>query len=371
VFTIQNLLLPKTKLIISTTLRKLILGNLIGNIPNSIIRDIKEIVELDIYKNNIQVIKKLDDSHIEKYNFLQKHPISFPRDKAYESKYMYKVNDVYLSTRTGVIWSDSKILLESVGSMRRLLGWGGVLVDFLMRKSSTKIQESVIVCPDTGYYHWLLEVLPNVLHLLQELEEDVKIVIPKKSGKYLTTALKYILKDKYENKIIFLDKPTKVKTVYFAYYESQSGYVRKIDRDILKKYFLDFEQAKENNRKIYISRLKAPKRSLGNEKEVEDTLKKEGFEIVYAEDLNWLEQIKLYNNCSFIIAPHGAGLGNVIWSQKSTKILEIFPYDKFHFCFATLAKSNELKYDYLICNKDKNSSGRVDIEQLLNKLVSL
>jgi hypothetical protein len=366
-----NLIFPKFKLKLKSLMERVVLGKMLENIPNSIIRDIKEIVELDLYKDSIQVIKKIDDSHIEKYNFLQKYPLRFPRDKAYESKYMYKVNDVYLSPRTGVIWTDSKILLESIGSMGRFLGWGGVLVDLLMRKSSTKIQESVIVCPDTGYYHWLLEVLPNVLHLLKEMEEDVKIVISKKSSKYITTALKYILKDNYENKIIFLDKPTKVKTVYFAYYESQSGYVRKIDRDILKEYFLDFEQAKENSRKIYISRLKAQKRSLGNEKEVEDTLKKEGFEIVYAEDLNWLEQIKLYNSCSFIIAPHGAGLGNTIWCQKDTEILEIFPYEKHHFCFATLAKSNELKYDYLICNKDENSSGRVDIEQLLNKLVSL
>lgn len=367
----KNLIFPKLKLKISNLLNKIILGKVIGSIPFSIIRDIKEVVELDIYKGSLEVAQKLDDSCVEKYSFLEDFPMRFPRDKAYSSKYIYKANNTYVSSRTGVIWTDSgKILIESVGSMGRLLGWGGVLVDILMNKSSDEIQESVIVCPDTGYYHWLLEVLPNVLHLLKNVEEDVKIVIPQKSSKYLTTALKHVLKDEYENKVISIEKPTKVKTVYFAYYEDQSGYVRKVDRDILKEYFLDFVQ-EQNNRKIYISRAKAPKRSIGNEKEVEEALKKEGFEIVYAEDLNWLEQIRLYNSSSFIVAPHGAGLSNTIWCQKDTKILEVFPFNGLHFCFATLAKSNELEYDYIVCEKDDKSSGKVNLNQLVEKVKSL
>ena len=368
----NNLIIPKIRLKISSILNKLILGNIVGNIPYSVVRDIKEIIDLEQYKNKISIFKKLDDSYIEKYNFPDFYPMRFPREKAYEAKYIYEINDAYISARTGIVWTDNgKILLESVGSINRLIGWGGVLVDLLMNKSSYTIEDNVIVCPDTGYYHWLLEVLPNILHLLKNVDEDIKIVIPSKSSQYLITALKYILKDSYNEKIITLDKPIKVKKVYFAYFESQSGFVRKIDRDMLKKYFMIDKNKDQKKRKIYISRLKAPKRSIGNEKEVEKFLKSKGFKIVYAEDLNWLEQIELYNSADFIVAPHGAGLSNIIWCQKNTKVLEIFPYNNLHFCFATLAKSNNLEYDFMNCDKDMNSSGIVNLKILDKKVKSL
>jgi len=366
----KNLIIAKIRVKISNILNRFLLGKVAGNIPYSIIRDIKEIVELKSYKDNIFLVKKLDNCYVEKYNFPDHYPIRFPREKAYESKYIYKIKNAYVSARTGVIWTyNGKILLESIGSMGRLLGWGGVLVDLLMNKSIDIIEDSVIVCPDTGYYHWLLEVLPNILHLLKNIDENVKIVISSKSSRYLTTALKHILTDNYNSKIIILDKPIKVKKIYFAYYENQSGFIRKIDRNILKEYFLlDLAVDTNRDRKIYISRLKSPKRSIGNEKEVEKLLKSNGFEIVYAEDLDFLEQIKLFDSSKFIVAPHGAGLSNIIWCSKDTKILEIFPYDNLHFCFATLAKSNDLIYDFMVCNEDKNSSGVVDLKTLEQKV---
>jgi hypothetical protein len=364
-----KLVIPKLKLRILNILSKFISGDIVGNIPYSSIRDIKWVIDDNEYKNILFIIKKLDDSHIEKYNFPDSYHTQFQNDKAFESKYIYKVQNAYVSSRTGVIWiNNNKILLESVGSLYRVLGWGTVLLDFLMQKSKHTIDEDIIVCPDTGYYHWLLEVLPNILHLLNNIDINLKIAIQDKSPIYLTTALKFILKDTYDHKVIILDKPTKVSSIYFAYYENQSGFVRKIDRDILKKSFLS--DTNENNKKpkIYISRLKAPKRSIGNEQDIEKLLRNKGFEIIYAEDLNWLEQIQLYNSSEYIIAPHGAGLANIIWCKKGTKILEIFPYDNLHFCFATLAKSNNLEYEYIVCEKDIHSSGKVNLDYLSEKL---
>jgi len=92
--------MPKIKLKLSTIINRLILGKLVGNIPYSIIRDIKEVIEQDKYKNRIKIVKKIDHAYVEKYDFPKSYPMRFPRDKAYESKFIYEVSNATLSTRT-------------------------------------------------------------------------------------------------------------------------------------------------------------------------------------------------------------------------------------------------------------------------------
>lgn len=360
----------KLKLKLNKIINRIFLGKIISSIPYSTIKNIKEIIDKNEYKTTLSYVKKIDNCSIEKYNFPLKYPMVFPREKAYDEKIIYKVTNGHLSTRTGVIWtSNEKILLESIGSMGRLLGWGDILVDFLINKTTNSIlDENVIVCPNTGYYHWLLEVLPNILHLYKNLNESFKIAISPDAPKYLTSALKQLLKEKYNDTIIILDKPTQIKSIFFTYFEDHSGYIRSIDRNILKEYFLQQYFPNNFHDKVYISRLKAPRRSIGNEKDVENILKIEGFEIIYAEDLTWIEQIALYHSSKFIVAPHGAGLSNIIWCKENTKILEIFPYNHLHFCFATLALANELNYSYIVCDQDSTSSGSVNINTLLKSI---
>ncbi len=365
----KNLIIPKVRLKISKFIDKILLGNIVGNIPYTIINDIKEIIDNEEYKNKFFLYRKLDNSYIEQYKFPENYPVIFPQEKAYFPKYIYKIKNGFFSPRTGVVWSKDKIFLESVGSLNRLIGWGDILPDLLMNKSKNIIEDSVIICPDTGYFHWLLEVLPNILHLLKNIEDDIKIVISRNSNKYIIRALKVLFKNKFKERVISIERPIKAKTIYFASYENQSGFVRKIDRNILKECFLS-NKIQEKTRKIYISRTKADRRKLGNEIEIEKMLKNIGFDVIYAEDLDWIEQIDVFNSAEFIVAPHGAGLANIVWCQRDTKILEIFPYNKLHFCYATLALANNLKYDYIICKKDNRSSGIVDLKFLENKILS-
>jgi capsular polysaccharide biosynthesis protein len=83
----------------------------------------------------------------------------------------------------------------------------------------------------------------------------------------------------------------------------------------------------ENNKKIYISRADAQKRRVNNEQEVIEFLTNKNFEIHTLETLTVAEQVKLFSSANTIIAPHGANMGNLVFCQPNTKVIEIFnPY---------------------------------------------
>lgn len=53
--------------------------------------------------------------------------------------------------------------------------------------------------------------------------------------------------------------------------------------------------------------------------------------------------VDLFSNAAFIIAPHGAGLSNMIFAPKTASVLEIHNGDG-NLCFASLARSLEIRY---------------------------
>ncbi len=75
------------------------------------------------------------------------------------------------------------------------------------------------------------------------------------------------------------------------------------------------------NRKIYVSRKKATTRRLLNAEKMLMALK--GWETVVLEDMSIREQVKCFAEASHVVAPHGAGLTNLLWCEADTKVIEI------------------------------------------------
>ena len=88
--------------------------------------------------------------------------------------------------------------------------------------------------------------------------------------------------------------------------------------------------------KIYIARKKNRERSIQNSDELELTLKKLGFSIVFLEDYSLADQIALIDNAEIIIGPHGAGLTLTAVNFPETKnkfVIEITHVHPFNPCF--------------------------------------
>jgi capsular polysaccharide biosynthesis protein len=99
-------------------------------------------------------------------------------------------------------------------------------------------------------------------------------------------------------------------------------------------------------RRLYISRKMG--RMMANERDLVAGLLARNFELIRLEDLPLMEQIRLFQEASYIVGPHGAGHANIMWSAPGTRILEVFHPSWMHPCYALLAKMRGIGHHSLV-----------------------
>lgn len=113
-----------------------------------------------------------------------------------------------------------------------------------------------------------------------------------------------------------------------------------------KNFFNFFKQIRPNvpkNKNIYISRRKSS-RPLENENEVEATLANHGFEIIFAENLTFNEQVELFTSTKLLISSHGAGMSNIAFMDKGTTVIEIFTDKAIVEHYYLRSRHNDMRY---------------------------
>ena len=112
---------------------------------------------------------------------------------------------------------------------------------------------------------------------------------------------------------------------------------------------------------IFLSRRKTNARRILNEEEVINTLAKMDFVSYVIEDLDFLEQAKIFAQAKFIVAPHGGGLTNIVFSKKMS-LIELFGQKISHFYY-TIAQGLGFDYACMFCEQ-KNENMIVNCEEL-------
>jgi capsular polysaccharide biosynthesis protein len=105
----------------------------------------------------------------------------------------------------------------------------------------------------------------------------------------------------------------------------------------LRSRLLPTVSAPRATRKLYISRRDAPQRRLLNEDEIARFARGHDFEVVSLGDTPVAEQIKLFREARTIMAPHGAGVTNVLFSPPGATIIEFFGTNYINGCYWALA----------------------------------
>jgi len=100
--------------------------------------------------------------------------------------------------------------------------------------------------------------------------------------------------------------------------------------------------------RIYVSRALAQRRHVENESAVMVALAARGFACVQLERLSWAEQITLFRSVKIVVAPHGAGLANLVFARPGTRVIECFGRDYVNSCFAQLAEACGLNYSPMV-----------------------
>ncbi len=93
-------------------------------------------------------------------------------------------------------------------------------------------------------------------------------------------------------------------------------------------------------------------RRITNEKDLIFSLDKLGIRNIYFEDYANIEKIRIEKEVNQIIAMHSAGLVNINFCKKGTKIIELLPFNYQYASFYMHANLCEREYKYYICKPD-------------------
>jgi|APSaa5957512535_1039671.scaffolds.fasta_scaffold06546_4 hypothetical protein len=175
-------------------------------------------------------------------------------------------------------------------------------------------------------------------------------------------------------------KATKLITVDHPWYKK--GYVQEEIKNLpdwiiffLREKFLKYSKKFNTSNKIFIDRSdsKFNHCKLVNNQEVINYLKLKGFQSYKISELDFFEQIYLFNNADIIIGPHGAAFSNIIFSKTGLDLIELIPDNHPSIKCKKISEILNFNYQkiqlkYFNKNEFDNGDMKIEISQLENIL---
>jgi capsular polysaccharide biosynthesis protein len=210
----------------------------------------------------------------------------------------------------------------------------------------------VAVQAAANYWHWMFDLLPR-FHLLSKSSSGPdnidSIVINKLNLHFQKQYLEAL--DIDFSRLMECEKDN-------FHIKAQKLIVPSITRGAAPKWACDFlhndigrkiiTDKKEKKIKLYISRGDAKLRRIINEKDIQETLQKYGFECVQLSQLSVSQQADLFASAEIIVSPHGANLSNLVFCNEGTKVIELFSPRYVNSCFWVISNHLDLEYFCLI-----------------------
>jgi capsular polysaccharide biosynthesis protein len=118
----------------------------------------------------------------------------------------------------------------------------------------------------------------------------------------------------------------------------------------LRESFLDsLDRRASMPSRIYVSRADAKKtRGVREEGPFIEKISSYGFERVVLSDMDFKDQVSLFSHADVVIAPHGAGLANIVFCRPGTKCLELFSPSYVSDLYSVLSSILGVEYYYLV-----------------------
>ena len=214
-----------------------------------------------------------------------------------------------------------------------------------------------------NYAHWLTAHLPKLL-LLRERDMLADIVLPPERSAAIDASLRMIGIAPEEYRTFDETRPLSVGELTVV---GSDRFRPELLRLVPKAFGSD--DAPPPDRRVLVSRASAARRRLVNEDEVWALLEPEGFERVEMERLSFEEQVALMRETRVLLAPHGAGLANMVFCPRGADIVELANMSAPSPNFYALASGLEHRYWLLRAeglgrDRDLHQDLRMDIGEL-------
>jgi len=201
----------------------------------------------------------------------------------------------------------------------------------------------------TTYFHWLLDALPR-LGLLADLGCDVDgLVVPAALEEFHHETLGRLGLERLvqcqagENLNVRVERLV-APSMPGAPLEPAAwacAWLREI-----------FGAGSPATRRLYVTRRGAVRRRLLNEEEIVDLLLKEDFEVVDPAALSVREQAQLFASAEIVVAPHGAGLANLVFAPAGATVIELLSPHYVNPCYWALSAAVGLRYRFVLGTRD-------------------
>lgn len=276
-------------------------------------------------------------------------------------------------------------VLRQVRGAAADVGWGATLAEAFAPSLSggaggTHLETVVPFTrqkPEMGYYHWLTEYLPRVRGV-EAYARDV--------GEYPTVLVESDPPAWIEQSLDLVGVPRSARV------EWRSGRAT-VDRLVVPRYAraalpepfapsrADLAWVRDTVRRtvsnapgdagtrVFVSRADADERRLDNRERVEQLVAEYGFDVVVPAEHDVTEQVSLFRSAEVVLGPHGAGLTNALFSDRTT-LVELVPRNYTPAYFHVLAALFDLEYEYVL-GSDADPDFAVPIDRVRDVLERL
>jgi hypothetical protein len=229
------------------------------------------------------------------------------------------------------------------------------IMAFILARNSSK-----------NYFHWMIDVIPQ-LYLLEKsgisLSSINKFIVNQLSTSFQKESFEIldISQDKvissFKNYNSIKAKKLLVPHSAWTIYKPERLRIPKFVCQYLREKFLPKEDSQGSSKpnRIYICR-RGNRRAVLNEENVINLLSQYGFRPVNLESMTLKEQISLFASAEAVVAPHGAGLTNIIFCNPKAKIIELFSPVCVRNFYWIISNYCNLEYYYLIGENFDNSA---------------
>lgn len=235
---------------------------------------------------------------------------------------------------------------------------------FCARRRIPSNRDGYVFVKANGYYHFIMESLVQTL-LALKLHPSAEVLVSSCEYKgFVREYLDLLAKNGSIRRILPVDgELLNVPRYVVCELEADSASVCSSSVELLRSVLCRGIPAK-GGRKVFVTR--KGRRAFDNQEEVEKAMSALGFEVVDTAPMGIEDEIKFFSGVSFLVANHGAGLTNMIFSPKGAKVVELFSPKWLHDVYFRLAKACGHTYGMCVAKqKDRESDwGRIDCTEL-------
>ena len=237
---------------------------------------------------------------------------------------------------------------------------------------------------NNNYFHWMFDILPRliILEKYYNLNDINFFYCPQiKPWQLSTLSVFNIGADKLINSNLHRHiQADKILAVSHPWYSKGLilNEAKNLPSWIINEITLKFEKYGKKFKctdKIFIDRRESKYNhcQIINDEEIKNYLKKKGFAVYRVGELNFFEQIYLFQNAKIVIGAHGAAFANLIFCKEDTKVLDIIPENHPNTVDETIAKVKNLNFKFirtkeLTENEKVNGDIFLTIDEIANNL---